>query len=210
MGKHFNYTSARECTTYFSPEMRLDCEKTVLDATAGLRKLWIGRDASKVVFVDVRRDVLPDVLASNEFLPFRDGVFERVEYDPPHVTGVKKYDAYWFTGFGLRFGGWPSESRLLKNMYVVNTEFKRVLRPGGTLFVKWTDIPDQPGVNFLVKMFTNFLEVSREERISRSGSKNRVWFVTFKRIDPQVELLKIHRQEARRHVIVDRIFAKHH
>lgn len=208
MGKHFNYTSARDCTTYFSPEMRLDCDKTVLDATAGLRKLWIGRDASKTVFIDVRRDVLPDGLASNECLPFRNGAFERVEYDPPHVTGVKKHDAYWFTGFGIRFGGWPSESRLLKNMYVVNDEFHRVLRPGGSLVVKWTDIPDQPSADFLVKMFTNFLVVSREERISRSGSKNRVWLVTFKRIDPQVEVLQIHRQEARIRVIVDRIFKK--
>lgn len=123
----------------------------VLDATAGGRHMWHDelKNAERVVYTD-RRSVskgelehqpgwscVPDVLADNRNLPFVDGTFDLIAFDPPHrvtdggmetLSGVieQKYGA-------LRAETWQSD---LRESFL---ELWRVLRPGGTLTFKWAD-----------------------------------------------------------------------
>jgi len=163
---------------FVSVDMWSDRRKTVLDATAGLRQYWRGRDASRVLFLDLRREVLPDVVASNEFLPFQSGVFKEVAYDPPHIYGEKKGASYYLTGFGFRYWVWERKGQLLRNVVAVNREFARVLRAGGKVVLKWTDIPDQVQHDFVLGLLSNFELNGVEEWKSRSGTQNRTFLFT--------------------------------
>lgn len=122
---------------------------SVLDATTGGKHIWHEEmtDADHVVFADRRVvDELelqpswqcdPDVLCDFRRLPFEDETFDLVCFDPPHrvnedgmeqLTGVvlRKYGA-------LRAETWQGDLRAGFD------ELWRVLRPGGTLTMKWAD-----------------------------------------------------------------------
>lgn len=73
----------------------------VLDACCGSRMFWFDKADSRAVFVDNRRErhtlpdvsskggsrelvIAPDVQADFTALPFEDGAFAHVVFDPPH------------------------------------------------------------------------------------------------------------------------------
>lgn len=123
----------------------------VLDATAGGKHIWHGdmKDADRVVYAD-RRVVEsgeleeqpgwscePDVITDCRALPFKSGVFDLVCFDPPHrITdgGMSQLSGVIETKYGaLRAETWQAD---LRDSF---TELWRVLRPGGTLTLKWAD-----------------------------------------------------------------------
>ena len=66
--------------------------------------MWPNRFNYNTVFLDKEVDLLfpPDVRAVWSHLPFRDGVFECVIFDPPHMWGTlpkfmdnKKKPSWW-------------------------------------------------------------------------------------------------------------------
>lgn len=123
---------------------------SVLDATAGGKHIWHEqmKDAQRVVYAD-RRVVdgldeqpgwkcVPDVLADVRRLPFASSTFDLVSFDPPHrvtdggmsqLSGVieRKYGA-------LQAETWQDD------ISTAFDELWRVLRPGGTLTLKWADV----------------------------------------------------------------------
>lgn len=125
----------------------------VLDVAAGSRMFWFDRSDSRALFVDKRyeRHVLPDVSSAGgsrllvvepdlqaDFtaLPFADGAFAMVVFDPPHL--VRNGKSGWLAKkYGKLNGDWQEELRL------GFAECWRVLRPLGTLVFKWmeNDIP---------------------------------------------------------------------
>jgi len=123
----------------------------VLDATTGGKHIWHGesKDADRVVFVDRRVvpageidaqpgwSVAPDVQADYRQLPFADSEFDLVCFDPPHrVTdgGMKAISGIIETKYGcLNAETWQADLRAAFD------ELWRVLRPGGTLTMKWND-----------------------------------------------------------------------
>ena len=58
----------------------------ILDLTCGWRFPWFDPDNADAVFVDIREEVAPSVVADSRVLPFSDGVFDLVAFDPPHVN----------------------------------------------------------------------------------------------------------------------------
>ena len=127
---------------------------TCLDACCGPRMMWFDKDDPRCLFVDNRAEqhtvtdrshgkkwgtrsfsIRPDVLASFEKLPFDDGQFPLVVFDPPHINHggrgfmVKKY--------GLLGENWRD---VIRHGFA---ECFRVLQPLGTLVFKWSecDIP---------------------------------------------------------------------
>jgi len=121
----------------------------VLDATTGGKHMWhnAAKELDGVLYADRRRvetlehqpgwSCNPSVLCDTRRLPFKDGVFDLVAYDPPHrvtddgmhqLSGVieQKYGA-------LRAETWQSDLRQSFN------ELFRVLDDGGTLTFKWAD-----------------------------------------------------------------------
>jgi SAM-dependent methyltransferase len=119
----------------------------VLDACCGSRMFWFDRRDPRAVFVDRRRErhtlpdvssaggarelvIDPDVQADFTALPFADGAFAHVVFDPPHFT---RNGARSWVGlkYGTLTGDWPE---MLRRGFA---ECFRVLRAGGTLVFKW-------------------------------------------------------------------------
>lgn len=122
----------------------------VLDACCGSRMFWFDRQDGRALFVDKRQErhmandcsvkngereivVAPDLLADFTDLPFDEGTFALVVFDPPHIQ--RNGDTSWLLKkYGVLRGEWREELR--KGF----AECFRVLRPHGTLIFKWCEI----------------------------------------------------------------------
>jgi SAM-dependent methyltransferase len=119
--------------------------KAVLDACCGPRMFWFDRADSRALFVDKRREVLqadtregrreividPDVLADFKALPFADGTFSLVVFDPPHTFSGEK--GWMAKKYGALNSNWREE------IAAGFAECFRVLCPLGTLIFKWNE-----------------------------------------------------------------------
>ena len=132
-------TTAAPCSSH--------CYPPVLDACCGSRAFWFDKRDGRALFVDKRSGIFPrshadtprapvvvdpDCQCDFKTLPFPDGTFEHVVFDPPHIVGgaetgnVAKY-------YGVLRGDWRDE---LRQGFA---ECFRVLRAGGTLVFKWNE-----------------------------------------------------------------------
>jgi SAM-dependent methyltransferase len=180
-GRTFHYLDKKPVKFYITKEMMQNESWEILDATAGLRCLWIGRSARGALFVDKRVAVFPDVVASNEYIPFRAGIFRCILYDPPHVVNSSGGRTFYRTNFGFRFWAWDSMSEYVHNLWAVNREFARVLAPGGRLVFKHTKNPHGISLGLALALLSNFQEERRKIRGAKGGGSNVVTYVTLKR-----------------------------
>ena len=125
-------------------------EYDVLDATTGGKHMWheSAKDADRVIYADRRRveslehqpgwNCDPSVICDTRDLPFKDGSFSLIAYDPPHRitdSGMKELRGVIEKKYGaLQAETWQSD---LSSSF---DELWRVLRPGGTLTFKWADV----------------------------------------------------------------------
>jgi DNA modification methylase len=91
--------------------------------------------------MDIEPRHCPDLVANNAAIPFLDGVFDVVVYDPPHIPNQGKDRQ---KDFNTRFGLVERSSK--ENHYTFSHTFPpflreayRVLRPEGILLAKITD-----------------------------------------------------------------------
>jgi SAM-dependent methyltransferase len=123
--------------------------RPVLDACCGSRMFWFDRKDSRAVFVDKRRErhtlpdvsskggsrelvIAPDYQADFTDLPFPDGSFALVVFDPPH------FERNGATGWvGLKYGTLKGEWR--EELRKGFAECFRVLRSEGVLIFKWCE-----------------------------------------------------------------------
>ncbi len=118
--------------------------KPCLDVTCGGRMMWFDKHNPACLFLDNREmvdvelcdgrkfNIRPDVVADFTNLPFQDGSFYLVVFDPPHLVRAGD-DAYMAIKYGKLPPEWP---------HVLHDGFRecmRVLRPGGTLIFKWNE-----------------------------------------------------------------------
>jgi len=124
----------------------------VLDACCSTRMMWFDKQDSRALYIDKRegtkemdfgtpgtkgrkpKTVAPDVLADFRDMPFLDGSFDHVVFDPPHFykgageTGIIAFK------FGLLEETWRDD---LRQGFA---ECFRVLRDRGTLIFKWCEV----------------------------------------------------------------------
>lgn len=107
----------------------------ILDATASYRAMWVDKKDPEAIFVDQRREVKPDIVCVWQHLPFKEGVFRTVNFDPPHMLyRVKDKPSFLTEKFGLlEPETWQSDLRKAFD------EFMRVLEDSGDLLFKWND-----------------------------------------------------------------------
>lgn len=131
-------------------------EKLVLDPCCGSRMFWFDAEDERVLFADCREEhvevtdrshgredgtrsitVAPDVVADFRELPFPDGAFAHVVFDPPHLLRAGP-ESWMRAKYGvLDAATWRDD---LRRGFA---ECFRVLMPLGTLIFKWneTQIP---------------------------------------------------------------------
>jgi len=147
-----------------------------LDATSGKRGIWRGKDSRGVIFLDIKKAVRPNVVASNEKLPFRAASFEKVVFDPPQFVLSKAKNAL---EIHKRYGFWKNKQEFFHNLRRVNKEFARVLKDDGQLLMKFCTF------NFektdVLNELTNFALISNDSRPTKGRGKNTVhWFLFHK------------------------------
>jgi len=132
------------------PGVPLDClVGPVLDACCGSRMFWFDKSDGRATFVDKRREthvltdntrtpgsrvltVDPDCQADFTALPFADGSFALVVFDPPHLVRAGK-SGWLAKKYGKLEGDWRDD---LRRGFA---ECFRVLKPEGTMVFKWNE-----------------------------------------------------------------------
>ena len=118
--------------------------KTVLDPCCGSRMFWFDNANKNVLFGDIRTEdhvlcdgralnITPDVELDFRALPFDDGSFKLVVFDPPHLkhAGQESWSA---KKYGVLSGDWRDDIRR------GFAECFRVLASDGVLIFKWSEI----------------------------------------------------------------------
>ena len=116
----------------------------VLDPCCGARMMWFNHDDPRAVFGDIRReslpvsdgrviDVSPDEIMDFRALPFGDATFRLVVFDPPHLIRLGR--SSWLAAkYGRLAPSWEDD------LTAGFAECFRVLRPGGVLIFKWSEV----------------------------------------------------------------------
>lgn len=125
--------------------------KSVLDACCGSRMMWFDKQNPAAIFADKRHETLtvtdrshredgtrtlriePDHLMDFRDMPFADGSFKLVAFDPPHLerAGPKSWLA---AKYGKLSDDWRADLR------AGFAECFRVLETGGVLVFKWNEV----------------------------------------------------------------------
>lgn len=125
--------------------------KPVLDPCCGSRMMWFDRQDPRVMFGDIRSEVIevtdnsrgnlsgkrclriePDEVMDFRALPFPDGTFKLVSFDPPHL--VHAGPRSWLAA---KYGRLSKHWR--EDIAAGFAECFRVLEPGGVLVFKWNE-----------------------------------------------------------------------
>lgn len=119
--------------------------KMILDACCGGRMMWWEKDCEHAIFADCREGeyplcdgrvyrVRPDIVADFRELPFPDARFKLILFDPPHL--LHGGDKSWLVQKYGRLDKTSWQSDLSRGL----AECWRVLAPGGTMIVKWSEM----------------------------------------------------------------------
>lgn len=118
----------------------------VLDACCGPRGMWCDKEDGRILGMDKRNEtvswneaagqrsleVRPNVVGDFRSIPFPDGRFDFVLFDPPHLKRAG-HSGRLFLRYGeLDSTTWPED------LAAGFRECMRVLRPGGTMLFKWS------------------------------------------------------------------------
>jgi SAM-dependent methyltransferase len=117
-----------------------DRPRKILDATVNGGRFWRG-SKRPVTGMDIDPRHKPDVVGDNTAMPFSDGSFDVVVYDPPHIPNQGKDNEKDFNDrFGLVVRS-PKENHynLSHTFRPFLAEAHRVLIPEGILLAKITD-----------------------------------------------------------------------
>lgn len=118
--------------------------KQILDVCCGGRMWWHDKADARAIYMDERElectlcdgrafRVAPDVVGDFRKIPFADGSFAMVLFDPPHLKNIGE-NAWAAKKYGILGDDWRDD---LRRGFA---ECFRVLRAGGTLVFKWSEV----------------------------------------------------------------------
>ena len=169
-------------------------KKPILDACCGGKMFYFDKHDDRVLFQDIRKgkttlcdgrlfEVSPDVQADFTNMPYEDGSFSMVVFDPPHLVysrGKKSKmvdidgslsdktlpSGYQHIKYGALYADW--REMLTKGF----AECFRVLKPGGFLIFKWNETE--------IKV-SEILKLTSEKPIfgHRSGKRSNTHWICF-------------------------------
>lgn len=148
----------------------------VLDPCCGSRMMWFNKNDPRALFGDIRTEahtlcdgraleITPDMHMDFRSLPFEDGTFQLVVFDPPHLKRLGQ-DSWMAAKYGVLLPTWKED--ITQGF----TECFRVLKPNGVLIFKWNEyqIP-----------LTEILTLTPEEPLfgHTSGKAGKTHWITF-------------------------------
>lgn len=131
--------------------------KRILDPCCGSKMFWFDKDNPDVEFCDIRQverheyypnryiEINPDTVCDFRQLPFRNGQFKLIVFDPPHLTWAGK-KSWMALKYGRLEEGWES---LIRDGFA---ECMRVLDADGVLIFKWSEV--QIPLSKILPLFT--------------------------------------------------------
>jgi SAM-dependent methyltransferase len=116
---------------------------SILDPCCGSRMFWFDPNNQGVLFGDIRDEehtlcdgralnIKPDVLMDFRDMPFADGSFRLVAFDPPHLRKAGR-ESWLRKKYGILSDDWRED---LRRGFA---ECFRVLAPEGVLIFKWNE-----------------------------------------------------------------------
>ena len=131
------------CGVWYGNQYAAETYKPILDACCGGRMFWFDKTNPLVIFADNREfsgtlcdgrtfEVKPDIIADYTNLPFEDGSFRLVVFDPPHLTRVSE-TGWQYKKYGKLPKDWKPH---IKQGF---DECMRVLADYGILIFKWCE-----------------------------------------------------------------------
>ncbi|MBR4620538.1 MAG: SAM-dependent methyltransferase [Salinivirgaceae bacterium] len=151
----------------------------ILDACCGGKMFYFDKNDPRVLFQDIREVettlcdgrkfvVKPDVVGNFRSMTFDDESFSLVIFDPPHLINNVNSTGWQAVKYGSITSDWRNE---LREGF---SECFRVLRTGGFLIFKWSDI-DIP--------VSRILELTDQKPIlgHRCGKQNKTHWILFQK-----------------------------
>ena len=122
----------------------------IIDVCCGGKMWWFDKGRDDVIFMDKRTErkgfidergctsyeVNPDLEGDFTNIPFDDETFFLVVCDPPHK--IKKDSGLITKKYGFLGENWEEKLKLMFE------ECWRILKPNGTLIIKWADVDIPP------------------------------------------------------------------
>jgi len=176
-------------------------ETTVLDATAGNRCMWDKKENNYIVFIDIEPElsIKPDFIMDCTNTGFPDNSFNIIFFDPPHSygrtknTGVHQTPNYevqkqkgWHIGAYYGFDKFPTKRALIAFIHKAQKEFYRIIKPGGVLWFKWSEIHST--LDAMLCLFDKWdLVMKFEVAYQRRVKGNTTWWVMMMPIEKQTK-----------------------
>lgn len=164
----------------------------ILNATCSFYRNW---PSHATLRMDNRALVDPDIVADARFLPFRDGVFDMVYCDPPHMIRKdpmvmphdiaiikRRLSGRLSQGDLTRYGFFRSRDEWTDFVKATDAEFSRVLKQEGHLMLKLTFGADKRYIKRedIEEMRSFRIEQERITKSKKPHSKNQVHWLTMK------------------------------
>lgn len=116
----------------------------ILDCTYGHGKIWKGSTYRPDVSIDKRELKGITIQADFWYLPFQNGTFDVIVYDPPHLPNAadsKGASGMWRDRYGIvQEKGRREGDNICSEFYPFLTEAKRLLRKNGIVLAKIADL----------------------------------------------------------------------
>jgi len=121
----------------------------ILDACCGNRTFWYNKKHPAVTYIDIKKDVDPDLIMDCRNTNFKEKTFDLIVFDPPHCSYSEKNKGL----FKEKYGGYTSAGTrsFIKKSFI---EFERILKKDGLVVFKWNTHCQK--LNVILSMIKNF------------------------------------------------------
>jgi hypothetical protein len=106
----------------------------IIDLSAGNRAVWFDRNHPDALYIDIRPEVGPSIVADARALPAEVGTgYDLVVFDPPHKNSAASGNMS-----KRNYGHWTAE-QITSILVGTAKEAHRITRPDGLMAFKWND-----------------------------------------------------------------------
>jgi hypothetical protein len=175
----------------------------ILDAGCGNRAMWKSKHNENIIYLDIEKRLQrkPIMYASSASLPFTDGLFDTVFFDPPFSWNNMTHPLFSYPNGQLRKQKYPnisrencfsyygierykSRSESVSYIYRAQKELKRVLKNDGCLWLRWcnmTALDENNALGIFSEDWFHMLTHEIGDKNRKTGESSSFWFMLMKK-----------------------------